>query len=386
VEFLLAYGNVIGHRAHMRAEADNHYMNEFGVMVGTSSKSRKGSSWGQVRRLFERVDDEWTGQQVQTGLSSGEGLIWAVRDPVATRTKPPKGKTAVKDDDNGIADKRLLVIEQEFASTLRIMARDGNSLSGTIRNAWDSGTLRTMSKNSPCRATGAHISIIGHVTKDELLRTLADTEAGNGFGNRFLWVCVRRSKELPEGGNLDPSALNDVVKHLNQAVLYGKSQGSLQRDQHAKRLWADIYHNLSEGKPGLMGAMIGRSEAHVLRLSCLYALLDMSSTIKLEHLDAALAVWAYCEGSARYVFGSALGDPTADEVLQLLKDAHPEGVTRTAMSDHFKRNKPSHEIARALRKLQELGTAYSRKVETGERGRDAEVWFYKYVGATKETN
>jgi len=95
-------------------------------------------------------------------------------------------------------------------------------------------------------------------------------------------------------------------------------------------------------------------------------------------------VWAYCEGSARYIFGSALGDPTADEVLQLLKDAHPEGVTRTAMSDHFKRNKPSHEIARALRKLQELGTAYSQKVETS--GRDAEVWFYKYVGATKETN
>ena len=30
-------------------------------------------------------------------------------------------------------------------------------------------------------ATGGQISIIGHVTKDELLRYLSDTEAGNGF-------------------------------------------------------------------------------------------------------------------------------------------------------------------------------------------------------------
>jgi hypothetical protein len=43
---------------------------------------------------------------------------------------------------------RLLVLEGEFASTLRVMGRDGNTLSAVIRNAWDSGNLRILSKNT----------------------------------------------------------------------------------------------------------------------------------------------------------------------------------------------------------------------------------------------
>ena len=91
-------------------------------------------------------------------------------------------------------------MEQEFASVLKVAEREGSTLSATIRQAWDSGNLRILNKNSPARATGAHISILGHVTKAELLRYLTSTEAANGFANRFLWVCVRRSKCLPEGG------------------------------------------------------------------------------------------------------------------------------------------------------------------------------------------
>ena len=70
--------------------------------------------------------------------------------------------------DEGVADKRLLVIEPEFASTLRVMAREGNTLSPLIRQAWDTGNLRAMTKNSPARATDALTSIISHVT-DELI-------------------------------------------------------------------------------------------------------------------------------------------------------------------------------------------------------------------------
>jgi hypothetical protein len=33
-----------------------------------------------------------------------------------------------------------------------------------------------------------------------LLRLLKDTEAFNGFANRFLWICVRRAQLLPDGG------------------------------------------------------------------------------------------------------------------------------------------------------------------------------------------
>ena len=141
------------------------------------------------------IELEWCDERIEHGLSSGEGLIWAVRDPV--EKTDAGGKTTVIDP--GVEDKRLLILESEFASALRVLKREGNTLSATVRNAWDSGKLSTLTKNSPNRATGAHISIVGHITRTELLRYLDSTETANGFGNRFLWCCVRQI-EVPSGG------------------------------------------------------------------------------------------------------------------------------------------------------------------------------------------
>ena len=88
--------------------------------------------------------------------------------------------------DPGVSDKRLLVIEEEFVRVLASMGRESNTLSAVLRQAWDSGDLRTMTKSSPARSTGAHISIVAHVTCDELRRAMAETEHTNGFANRFL--------------------------------------------------------------------------------------------------------------------------------------------------------------------------------------------------------
>jgi hypothetical protein len=122
VEFLLTLGNVIDRKPHCQAEADYHAFNENAVLVGNTAKGRKGSSWGHVYRLFERIDEAWADERIQSGLSSGEGLIVAVGDG---------------------GDKRLLVMEAEFSSTLRVLNRDGNTLSAVLRNAWDGATLRT---------------------------------------------------------------------------------------------------------------------------------------------------------------------------------------------------------------------------------------------------
>jgi len=174
LSYLVAYGSVIGRNAYFVAEADRHYMNLFIVQVGLTSKGRKGSSLGQVMRLFRDLDLEWASARVQSGLSSGEGLIWSVRDAIEKEEAiKEKGKIVGYQTvtvDTGVEDKRLLVTEGEFASTLRVMGRDGNTLSAVIRNAWDSGNLRILSKTSPAHSTGAHISIIGHITRNELLR------------------------------------------------------------------------------------------------------------------------------------------------------------------------------------------------------------------------
>ena len=376
-QFLVAAGSVIGRGPHFTVEADRHHSNEFVVLVGESSRGRKGTSWGQVIRVVRAVDPEWADQRQQGGLSSGEGLIWAVRDPII-------GRSIVKDkghvigveeyeDDPGVSDKRLLVFEPEFASTLRVMGRDGSTLSPVTRQAWDSGDLRVLTKKSPARATGAHISIIGHVTRDELLRYLDRTEAANGFINRFLTICVRRARILPEGGNLQDLNLGPIFEQLGRAVEWGRGRGVLARDDGARALWCERYETLSAGAPGLFGAVVSRAEAHVLRLSLIYALLDGAAKIQRTHLEAALAVWNYAEASARYVFGDALGDPVADELLNALR-AQPEGLTRKEISTVvFARNRAASEITRALDALHARGLA--RFESEGTRGRPAERWY-----------
>lgn len=358
VQMLVAFGNLVGRIPHFRVEADHHYPNLFAGIVGETSKARKGVSLGRVRDVSRRCDPTWDEEHTPSGLSSGEGLIWHVRD--------------AGQDHAGVADKRRLIIESELASTLRVLGRDGNTLSAVIREAWDSGNLQSLTKNSAAKATGAHVSIIGHITADELRRYLDRTEIGNGFANRFLWVCVRRSKMLPEGGNLDDKALEPVVDSLVKAREFAASVGKLSRDEEALALWRGVYPDLSEGRPGLLGAVTSRAEAQVMRLALVYALLDQSPLIRCAHLEAALEVWRYSFDSAAFIFSDSLGNPVADEILRALRLTR-EGLTRDEIRNLFQRHKKSAQISDALDLLARQGLAYLKQEKTG--GRPAGRWY-----------
>jgi hypothetical protein len=377
LQILTGFGSSIGRKAHFRAEADRHYLNLFVVLVGATAKGRKGTSWGIIEDLLGKADSGWRDGCITSGLSSGEGLIWAVRDaieeqsPIRGEGKRVIGHEMVRTDP-GVEDKRLLVQEPEFARVLRVCERESNTLSAIIRQAWDSGKLNTLTRSKRATATGAHISVIGHITENELRKELSDTAAANGFANRFLFGCVRRSQELPEGGGwhaVDPSPF---VERLKAAGGFARQMGELRRDEAAREIWHAVYSDLSAGRLGLSGAVAGRAEAQTMRLATLYAVLDQSSSIRAEHLTAALAVWRYCEESVQYIFGDSLGDATADEILGLLR-ARPDGVTRTDIREHFKRHKSADEIERALTVLESSGRARrEREEETG--GRPAERW------------
>jgi len=376
VQFLIAFGCVIGRNAFCEVEASQHYGNLFTVLVGRSARGRKGTSWGWVRRAFASVDETWEADRVVGGLSSGEGLIHAVRDPVE-KMMPIKEKGRIVDYqkeivDEGVSDKRLLATEEEFARTLQVMEREANPLSAVIRQAWDSGKLRVMTKN-PTQATDAHISIIGHITRDELRRLMTDTAKTNGFGNRFLWMYVERSKELPNGGNLNPAALDPIIERIRKAVAFGRQVHCFNRDAEAGAIWNALYSELTREEAGMIGILTNRSDPIVLRLSLLYALLDCSLTIRKEHLAAAMAVWEYAAQSVRYVFGDALGDPVADEILRVLRET-PEGMTRSELSTGiFNKNQSAEKIGLALQTLLMHGLAVCvRDTETG--GRPAERW------------
>jgi hypothetical protein len=378
VQLLVKSGNAIGRGPFYSVEGDKHYTNLFALLMGATSKGRKGTGAGRVTQVVETVDPDWQHECVRSGLASGEGLIWTVRDAISGPVKVGKGQNVqfvVKVIDPGVSDKRLLVFEAEFARALAAMKRDGNTLSPVIRDMWDRGDLAITTKNSPVKATGVHGSIIGHCTVDELRAELDHVSLVNGFQNRFLHVCVRRVQELPFGGALDAMLMLDYVDRVQRVLEWSRQQQRIGFTAAAAALWEAGYHDLSTAQPGILGAVTARAEAQVVRLGLLYALFDQSPAIDVPHLNAALAVWKYCAASAGYVFGDALGHPVADEILRVLRACAPEGMTRSEISAHFGRNLSSSQLGKALELLLTHAKVRWDRRPSGRRGgRPVEIW------------
>jgi hypothetical protein len=156
------------------------------------------------------------------------------------------------------------------------------------------------------------------------------------------------------------------------------------RDAEATALWRQVYRPLSEGRPGLVGAILGRAEAQTMRLACLYALLDTSFVIRRPHLLAALGLWDYVEESGRYIFGDKLGDVVADQALAAIRGAGEHGLTQTELHQVFGRNVKAGRLAAALQSLVGLGLVRQAS-DPRDGGRPATRWIAA-LHLTKETH
>jgi hypothetical protein len=355
-QLLVSFGAAVGRGAWFTVEATRHHPNEFMLLCGDSSKARKGSSWDHVRRLIAQVDPQLE-RRILTGLSSGEGLIWAVRDPSA--------------QDAGIADQRLLVIEPEFASVLKASAREISTLSPTLRSGWDGRPLAILTRTSPARATSAHIALIGHITQHELRRHTTQGELANGYLNRILIIACRRQRLLPEGGHHDPLAGTGLTELLAATLKHAQTAGDVRLDPAARELWHDAYRQLAQPIPGVLGQITARAEAHVIRLALLYALADGKQQIGPQHLQAALSLHDYAARSTAWALNGATGQPLAEQIHTALQ-ANPTGLTRSQISDTLKHNQPAGEIDHALHALHAAGRATVTQIATG--GRPAQLW------------
>jgi hypothetical protein len=248
------------------------------------------------------------------------------------------------------------------------MQREGNTLSPVARQGWDTGDLKTLTKNDPTVATGAHISILGHITRDELGKLLSECDTANGFANRFLWILVKRSKLLPDGGRqIDLTALQARLQ--NAVAVVG---GCMARSSDAQRLWHDLYPLLTAERPGRFGSVTSRAEAQTLRLSMVYAVMDASTIIQAQHLQAAYAVWKYAEASARCIFGESDQLPPLEKKLMQTIAGKP-GINRKELHKALGGHVKADAMVKALGRLARDGLARAETVSTG--GRPCECWW-----------
>lgn len=374
---LATFGTSVGRGPHFRVGGDRHGTNIFVSLVGPTSEGRKGTAVSEARRPFRLAGPE-VDVPSASGLSSGEGFVFAIRDEIRT-LRPVREKGRVIDheeivEDPGVSDKRLLVTESELASVLRRMEREGNTLGALMRQAWDGSDLCTLTKKA-IRATAPHVSLITQITGAELSALLTETDSLNGWANRFLFVSVRRPHLLPHGGRLRDEDLLPLALELRDAVLFARDVGEMERDRQAEAAWERVYGTLTSDRPGLFGAVTARGAQQVIRISLLYALLDRAREVRAEHLASALAFWQAAEESAAHLFGGSLGDRIADDLLVELRSRGAEGMSRNEMVDLFDRNVRGARLTVALTLLARLGLASGRKERTGQRGRPTERWF-----------
>jgi hypothetical protein len=363
MHFLTIFSAMAGRERYYLVSGTRHHARLFSVTVGGTASGRKGTALDCVLHVLRMVDEDFCEDNIVSGLTSGAGLLWYVRDPKES------------DDDGGVTDKRLVVIESEFGGVLRACNRRENDLSPVLRDSWDGKSLRSMAKQQPARATDPHINVCGHITREELRETISKNDIGNGMANRILWYGSKRSQLLPDGGNLHLVDFREVVAEIRAAIQFARFPGRMTRSEAARSLWHDVYSRLTAPRPGAFGKATTRADPQVLRLSMVFALLDRSDEIDLPHLEAALAVWDYAEASARWVFGNSTGNAVADRILESLRESSPLGLSE--ISSLFSGNKPREELQVALTTLAELGLAQRCKPEGPGRGRPPELWSAK---------
>lgn len=339
-------GNAIGRGPHVQIEADRHTAQLYLLLVGDSARARKGVSRGRAEQLLRLADPDWADERIVEGMSTGEGLLERLRERMPD------------DDDEGdelpdptVDDGRLLVVEPEYARVLRVIKRESNTLSAVLRSLWDRGTGGVLTRGRPIRVRGAHLSIVGHVTVEEFRREMDITDVYGGLLNRHLIVVVHRAAHrLPRGGSLADDELRNLGRQLERAVTVASARGQIGWTPSGLAAWEAAYLGpLDVERAGVLGAALARAEAQTLRLALLYALLDGVSAIDEVHVEAALAVWRYCERSAVVVFGDRTGDKVADRALDAIRGAGEQGLRRDDLRRHvFQRHVSADRLDQAI--------------------------------------
>jgi hypothetical protein len=346
----------IGRDVYMPVGNTFHHARLFTCHIGRSGRGRKGDAVSMTHRIRSRIEEVHClthGHYHSGGLSTREGLALLVHD----------GYTQGKQEIPPVDDKRLWIVENEFANVLHQSKRDGNTLSAALRDAWDGMSIKPAIKSARIWATDPHISLHVAVTPGELRELMSTRELSNGFANRFLMLWAERSCVEPFPRSASTETVNELAIRTASVIDFAKGgypsakdSRRMQMTEAAKSVWVNAYHKLIEPESTeTLTGLLERSAPYALRLAMIFALTDKALAVDVQHVNAALAWVKYSRQSVRYVFTSAteLSDNAADrdnaeKIMTFLREC-PNGATRTEINDGcFLRHASRDRIDRAI--------------------------------------
>lgn len=352
---LAAFGNAAGAESRALVGDDEHPARLYVALVGPTASGAKGTSLSAVRPILRTADDGWFSTARISGFASGEAIIARL----SGRLHP---------DAEATADRRAFVVEPEFSRLLLVNSRDGSTASPILRGAWDEGRLQLIRAKQELLASGVHLSLLGHITPDELRARMSGTEISGGFANRVLFPYVERAQRIPNPTVLNPWLIAAFASRLRAAMDFARERRELRRTPEAETIWAEFYENEPE-RHGIVGEITARSAAQRLRLSVTYALLDASQVVRPEHVLAAEATWRYCAASVEHLFGDLRGDKVQDRLLQALRDASQGGLDGRQQHEAFGRHVSAERLNLARETLERHGLVRTEYETTGGRER-----------------
>ncbi|MBA4263784.1 MAG: hypothetical protein C0453_01770 [Comamonadaceae bacterium] len=373
-----------------------HHSRLFTLHVGRSGRGRKGDAvalMNRIDRAVRQMNEHAAPQVHRGGLSSREGLIFLIHD----------GFMEGKDQVPAIEDKRLWVIESEFANVLHQGKRDGNTLSSALRDCWDGVSMRPATKSNRLYANDPHVCLSGAITPSELRDLMASRELTNGFANRFLILWAERTRMIAFPRAASQEEVDSLADRILKVLDFCRAARWVEKDHmrvnlspDAAKRYALLYiGELNANRDGeRIAALVERRAPMLLRIAMLLALTDCTTRIEVHHIDAALAWVRYSVESVKFLFSSAEAEAQAvqtnehaEKIVEFL--GRHGRITRVDLSRRCFQGHASKDVIDAA--LDELLTATPPRIEVETQPRPkgspgTPTKFYSLVRAKSENS
>ncbi|WOP15915.1 hypothetical protein [Ottowia sp. SB7-C50] len=317
--FMAYLSCAVGRGVYLPIGNTRHHARLFCLHIGRSGRGRKGDAVSLVLRIdqaLRAMDNTFAPQIHRGGLSTREGLVALMHD----------GYRQNRQDVPAIEDKRLWVVESEFANVLHQGRRDGNTLSAALRDCWDGIDLKPATKSNRLYASDPHVCLSGAISPGELTSLMSARELTNGFANRFLMTWAERTRMLPFPEETPQAVVEQLARRTLGVLAFVRADRYEERDHlrmelspQAQWRYAQLYRGELDDDlgDGIVGALLERRAPILLRLAMLMALTDLQTRIDVQHIDAAMAWIRYATASVRFVFVSAAEEAKLAKVQEL---------------------------------------------------------------------